>query len=119
MPKPYYKEDQLKHNKKKKVKKVSKSKPTPDEQLYLDWLQEQDVQCFSCGEQKQIKWHHIKLNSSSKKNHKQLIPLCEITCHTLGKFSAHGNPVWFRDTFPMSVQEEEADKFYKEFLNEA
>lgn len=113
----YSKESQLKHNKKKKVKKVSKNKPTAHEKKYLTWLQLQDVYCYACGKQDGIEWHHVKRSSTDKKDHTSLIPLCGNSCHRLGKYSAHGNTKWFRETFPMEEQRGIANKYYEEFLN--
>jgi len=58
----------------------------------------------------------LKLNSSDKKNHKRLIPLCGVEHHRLGQtLSAHGTPKKWRETFSMEMQNEFADKIYKEY----
>lgn len=116
--KPITKQMQTAKNKKPKVKRVSKNKPTAHEKEYLEWLQEQDVECFACNESNNIEWHHVKRSSSDKKIHTSLIPLCGDKCHRLGRFSAHGNPSWFRNEFPMDKQKEHADTFYYQFLVE-
>ena len=123
------KENQLKHNKKPKVKtfgvnksfikkKSTKHLATTHEKAYLSWLHVQEVPCFICEKMgNNIEWHHVKEHSSDKKNHLSLIPLCGNECHRLGSYSVHGNPRWFRDTFPIEAQREVANIFYKEFRN--
>jgi len=95
----------------------SKTKPTAKDKLYLQWLQERDTTCFVCGKQNGIEWHHVKRDSTDKKNHKRLIPLCGVEHHRLGDLSPHGNPKKWRETFSMDFQNEYADEIYEEFLN--
>lgn len=121
------KADQLKHNKKPKVstfgksksfikKKSTKNLATTHEKDYLHWLHTQEVPCFACNKMgNSIEWHHVKEHSSDKKDHTSLIPLCGEECHRLGSYSVHGNPRWFRDTFPIESQREVAKIFYEEF----
>jgi hypothetical protein len=105
-------------NKKPKAKRVSKNKPTAHEQEYLEWIHTKPFFCFRCGGLNGIEWHHVKKHSSDKKNHLELIPLCGIECHRLGKESVHGNPRFFREMFPMDMQRRFAKKIYQRFLNE-
>ena len=111
----YTKSDQLKKNKTPKVKKVSKNKPTPHEQKYLSWTQNQaHYRCFVCGGYRE-EWHHIKFKSTDKKNHTMLIPLCKEHHH--GKIlSPHGTPRKWRETFTMKEQNEAGREFYYDFM---
>jgi len=87
-----------------------------DDMEYLQWLQDQPYKCFACGKQNGIEWHHVKLNSVDKKNHKRLIPLCGVEHHRLGELSPHGNPRKWREKFSMKIQNDFADKIYQEYL---
>lgn len=83
---------------------------------YLKWLQTTTYACLVCGKHNAIEWHHVKRDSTDKKNHKRLIPLCGIEHHRLGiKLSAHGTPKKFRDTFSIEFQNTYADEIYQEF----
>lgn len=115
--KSFSKAEQLKHNKKPKAKKVSKSKPTPLEQKYLTWLQSQyHYRCFVCGGY-WSDWHHIKFKSTDKKIHTKLLPLCK-KHHTGNELSPHGTPKKWRETYTMEEQNRLADKIYEVFLDE-
>ncbi len=113
----YSKADQLKKNKTKKDSKVSKNKPTPLEQKYLTWLQNQrHYRCFVCGGYWD-EWHHIKFKSTDKKNHTMLIPLCREHYH--GKIlSPHGTPKKWRETFTMKEQNERGREYFYDFTEE-
>ena len=115
--------------KKKSVKKVNRFRelvPNKKQQQeteeyikdmeYLQWLQEQHYGCFVCGEQGKIEWHHVKRDSTDKKNHKRLIPLCGEEHHRLGELSPHGGPVLFRKTFRIEFQNDYADSIYQAYL---
>lgn len=98
-----------------KIEKVSKNKPTELEQEYLNWLQNQvHYRCFVCGDY----WHdmhHVKLHSSDKKVHTELIPLC--TNHHIGtEVSPHGTPSKWRLVFTMKQQRYVANNMFKDFL---
>ena len=114
----FSKAEQLRKTKKPKASMKNKPKITQHEKDYLQWLQSQDAKCFSCGASNGIEWHHVKRSSVDKKDHTRLIPLCGVSCHRLGKFSAHNNPKWFRETFPIEQQLEVGEKYYERFLNE-
>ena len=88
-----------------------------EDREYLSWLQLQAYPCFVCGGFNGIEWHHIKLYSSDKKNHKRLIPLCGVEHHRTGQtLSAHGTPKKWRETFSMQVQYAAADKIYADYV---
>lgn len=111
------KKEQLRHNKTKKPKRVSKNKPTVEEQQYLNWLQSQvHYRCFVCAGFWED-WHHVKNRSTDKKNHKRLIPLCK-KHHVGNELSPHGTPKLWRETFTMEEQNKKADEYYERFLNE-
>jgi hypothetical protein len=114
----YSKADQLKKNRTtKKPSMKNKPKITQHERDYLQWLKEQDLSCFSCGKKRGVELHHIKQSSSDRKNHLEVIPLCGVTCHRLGEYSAHSNPRWFRSEYPIEVQRKFAKILYKEFTD--
>lgn len=106
------------YSKDQQTKKNKASKITQHERDYLEWLQHLYTFCYRCGEANGIEWHHCKENSTDKKVHTELIPLCGIECHRLGKYSVHGNPVWFREHFPIKEQREFARSIYKRFKSE-
>jgi len=107
----------IKHNRiKPKYNGKNKKKITDEDKDYLEWLQHQNYKCFVCGKQNGIEWHHVKLHSTDKKNHKRLIPLCGNEHHRLGELSPHGNPKKWRETFSMELQNEFADEIYQEYI---
>ncbi len=103
------KKDQTRKNCRLRDKPSMKNKPrsTAEERDYLDWLHQQETQCFQCGTFNNIEWHHVKEYSTDKKNHNELIPLCKYhhTGHTL---SPHGTPRQWRNMYPIEVQRAEA-----------
>ena len=112
------KKEQLHKVKKPKAKKVNKNKPTAHEQKYLNWLQEQWYGCFHCNGGSNIEWHHVKLNSTDKKNHTRLIPLC-LEHHKGSTISPHGAPSHWRNTYTMKEQNEAAAEIYYKFIGES
>lgn len=122
--KPYTKEMQT-GKKKKKIKvsmfhkkqkrMISKSNATTEEKEYLNWLKEQDLNCFICNKNIGIELHHIKEYSMQKKNHREVIPLCGVECHRLGKFSIHSNSKWFKSKYPLEMQREFASVLYSKY----
>ena len=84
---------------------------------YLEWLQEQSHTCFVCGQQNGIEWHHVKRDSTDRKNHKRLIPLCGVEHHRIGELSPHGNPRLWRQTYSMEEQNSFADYIYKQYIS--
>lgn len=102
--------------KKQQLYKNKKPKITKEEKDYLDWLQNRATTCWYCGTPYNIEWHHIKLKSTDKKDHKRLIPLC--TEHHKGnKISPHGTPTKWREKFTIEEQNRYADRFYKSYLS--
>ncbi len=98
---------------------ITRGKVPLDDLKYLVWLKTQThYTCFICNminTSDPIEWHHVKLNSSSKKNHKQLIPLCGHEHHRNGQNSPHGNPNKWREEHSMRDQEALADAIYQEY----
>lgn len=96
-----------------------KPKAKASELSYLAWLHE-DAQmntclCMVCNAPVQD-WHHVKLNSADKKNHKRLIPLCK--AHHVGNIlSPHGTPVLWRETYSMSHQNKIADEIHHRYMS--
>lgn len=101
------KKQQLYKNKEPKISTIEKE--------YLNWLQEQNHNCFVCGISNNIEMHHVKLKSTDKKNHKRLIPLC-INHHKGSTLSPHGNPSLFRSVYSIDRQNKDADELYNTFL---
>lgn len=96
----------------KKVAKVSQ-----EDLDYLSWVRSLSRPCIVCGSLL-VQWHHVKRDSTCKKDHKRLLPLCE-EHHTESKeLSAHGTPVLFRDVYSMEYQYAYADKLYEFYLKE-
>jgi hypothetical protein len=101
-----------------RIKKTAvKNRATTDELEYLTWFSIKDLECFACGTLKGVKGHHIKENSCDKKQHFKILPLCEIH-HTGTELSPHGTPKKFRQTYPMKVQNDYADKIRVKYLKE-
>jgi len=92
---------------------------TAEDKKYLEYLKETNYGCFVCGKTDSIEWHHVKLYSSDKKDHKRLIPLCGEEHHRTGKeLSPHGTPTKWRETYSMKVQNAFADEVYKKYEKE-
>lgn len=98
---------------KKKAQKIEKI-----DREYLSWVHTQSYPCFVCGTYCNIEYHHIKEDSSIKKNHKELLPLCANHHRLDTSLSAHANAKAFRAIYPIEVQREFAKKMYLEFLKE-
>jgi len=97
----------------------NKKKITTEDKKYLEWLQAQSYKCFVCGKinpNDPVEWHHVKLHSTDKKNHKRLIPLCGSEHHRNGELSPHGSPKRWRETFGMEIQNDFADEIYREYI---
>ncbi len=96
----------------------AKPKAKKSELPFLNWLHEPSqmhhYQCIVCNNPVQD-WHHVKLYSSDKKDHKRLIPLCRLH-HTGGSPSPHVTPKLWRETYSMQFQHQIADAIYQEYL---
>ena len=99
-----------------KPSQKNKRKITDDEQDYLEWLQCRNSGCMVCNSG-HIEYHHVKKNSTDKKDHKRLIPLC-IEHHKGTELSPHGTPKLFKEVFSIEYQQEVADAMYNEYLKE-
>ena len=105
-------------------KKSAKNIITAQEQEFMTWIHDDaqylDYPCFVCGKHNpndRIRWHHIKLVSSDKKNHKRQIPLCDNEHHRLGtEISPHGTPKKWRATYSMYKQNKFAKSVWDDFL---
>jgi len=117
----YTKADQLKSNRikpKKSQKNKDRVKPKGlSDKPFMTWLHDvKQPVCFSCGRQNGIELHHIKEASTDAKNDREVLPLCGIECHRLGKMlSAHGTPSQFREVYPVKKQRAYALKLYLEY----
>jgi len=86
---------------------------------YLSWLQNSSYACMVCGGFVGIEWHHVKRDSTDKKDHTRLIPLCGVECHRLGtELSAHGTPRKFRAVYPIEIQRKYAAEIYGDYKKE-
>lgn len=111
-------------------KKSKKSLPTHDEKEFMSWLHQHEQMnrygCFVCGcnnSSDTLEWHHVKLDSTEKKNHFRQIPLCGNLHHrgtktnsNIEAISVHGTPKKWRDTYSMKVQHEFAKKVHNDYL---
>lgn len=102
-------------SKKQQLYKNKAPKISTIEREYLNWLQEQNPNCFICSTSMNIEMHHVKFKSTDKKNHKRLIPLC-VEHHKGNVLSPHGTPSKWRKTISMLRQELYADSLYESFL---
>lgn len=93
----------------------NKKKITEIEREYLEWCQWQIKPCIVCGTIENIEWHHIKRDSTDRKKHTSVIPLCEKHHKGSTEFSAHGTPKLFRETYSMEFQRELGTEIFKEF----
>lgn len=92
---------------------------TKEDLDYLNWLDRHrsGFTCLVCGFGR-VEFHHVKRDSTDRKNHKRLIPLCQ-NHHTLSdKLSAHGTPRKWRQTYSMEFQNQLADRIYNNYLND-
>lgn len=116
MREPFTKEMQLsKKRTNKKPSMKNKKRITDEEKDFLEWLKNQQLNCFVCGTKNGIELHHVKESSSCRKNHKRVIPLCGVEHHRLGKYAVHVNKKWFFEKYPIKMQEEFADSLYQDF----
>ena len=99
--------------KKKSIFK-KKSRVEQNDLDYLKWAKQQPLECFVCGNN-QTQLHHIKKNSTDKKNHKELLPLC-VEHHLGNVLSPHGTPSKFRETYTMEVQRQSAKDLYLQYV---
>ena len=97
-------------------RKPIKKKPIANESEleYLCWLHEDEqmekYKCFVCDKPVE-EYHHVKLHSSDKKNHKRVLPLCK-QHHTDGEPSPHRTAKKFRELYSMEAQNKVADLLY-------
>lgn len=97
--------------------KAKKPKITKEEKAYLEYLNRNrhTYKCFVCGAMSNIEFHHVKLKSTDKKNHKRLIPLC-VRHHHGRELSPHGTPKKWRETYTMKEQNEYAENMYYKYV---
>ena len=101
---------------KPKYSSKNKSSITAHEKEYLEYLQHIDEECLVCG-CNGIEWHHVKRDSTDKKNHTRLIPLCPMHHRLSNELSAHGTPKKFREIYSMEIQNEVAETYYNEYIS--
>jgi len=102
-----------------KPSQKNKSKITQSDKDYLEWVKNQDLACFSCGDYGSIELHHVRENSCSCRSHTLVIPLCGEKCHRLGtELSAHNTPKRFRLVYPIEVQIDFANDLHNMYLRE-
>ena len=100
-----------------KKRNIIKKKPiaTESDREYLGWFNEQGLSCMVCGCTNGVQGHHVKRDSTDKKDHKRVIPLCVDHHLNSMELSAHGTPKKFREEYPMEYQHKLADKIYSVF----
>ena len=114
------KKDQTKKKCRLRPKPSAKNAPkiTQEERDYLEWMKAQALPCFVCSGLGDIVLHHIKLNSTDKKRHFFVLPMC-VNCHAESmELSAHKTPVKFRAKYPIEIQEIQATMYYKTWLRD-
>jgi len=102
-----------------KRKVIKKKRITNETELKMNnWLHEEaqmnHYKCFVCSKPVE-EWHHIKRDSTDKKNHFQQLPLCRYH-HTGDALSPHGTATLWRDTYSMEEQRNFANKIYIKFM---
>jgi len=103
--------------KKSVIKK--KSNTSKEDKSYLKWFSNQDIPCFVCGTLLNVDGHHIKRDSTSRKDHTKLLPLCKYHHTALDStLSPHTTSKLWRDTYSMKAQEVAALKIYLRFKND-
>lgn len=97
-------------------KAIKQKRITKDGELdYLNWLQTLKAPCMVCNNIVEH-WHHVKRDSTDKKDHTKLIPLCAF--HHIGdELSPHGTPKLWRNTYSIEIQNSLAGKYYEEYKN--
>jgi hypothetical protein len=101
--------------KKKTILKLKAKVPKKDLD-YMGWLRNHKYLfvCMVC-DSKNVEFHHVKRDSTDKKNHKRLIPLCQNHHTVSNELSAHGTPKKFREFYPMDYQNKIADKIHNRY----
>lgn len=105
------------YTKEQQLLKIKTPKISDIEREYLNWLQEQNPNCFICSTSRNIEMHHVKFKSTDKKNHKRLIPLC-VNHHKGNCLSPHGTARKWRTHISMEWQNKVADELYNTFLEQ-
>lgn len=101
-------------------KKFNHSKLKPQvhkDKSYLEWLHNSLIPCFVCGSQQRLEAHHVKRDSSDKRDDDKVLMLCYNHHHGL-ELSPHGTPNEFRDIYPIQYQLKIAKLQYKRYLKE-
>ena len=106
----YSKSKQLRKNARLKQKDLK-------DKAYLSWFHNQGFTCMVCNNP-QIEAHHVKLHSSDVKNDHELLPICEWHHKYSPEISPHGAPNRWRETYPIELQREYAQKLYNEYKGE-
>lgn len=108
----FSKKQQLYKNKEPKISSIEKE--------YLNWLQEQNHNCFVCGISSNIEMHHITdINrlSGKRRVHSRLVPLC-IACHRIGKSAIHvlSKEYYYKNIKSLDELVQESKRLYQLFL---
>ena len=100
----------------KKTKRILKvkAKVSMRDLAYLDWFKKQEFGCYVCNN-KHTESHHVKRDSTDKKDHTRLLPLCREHHHGQ-ELSPHGTAKQWREIYPMETQHEEAKAIYTKYL---
>ena len=97
-------------------KEPLKQKPIKDS-AFLSWMHSQWFGCIVC-KNPQIELHHVKEHSGDVKNDHEVLPLCDWHHKYSDYLSPHGSPKKWREAYPIEVQREMAQKYYKEWESE-
>lgn len=108
-------------SKKQQLYKNKAPKISSIEREYLNWLQEQNHNCFVCGISSGIEMHHVTdINriSGKRRVHSRLVPLC-ISCHRTGKNAIHvlSKEYFYKNIKSLDELLVESNRLYNDFLS--
>lgn len=108
-------------SKKQQLYKNKEPKISDIEREYLNWLQEQNHNCFVCGISSNIEMHHVTdINriSGKRRVHSRLVPLC-ISCHRTGKNAIHvlSKEYFYKNIKSLDELLVESNRLYNDFLS--
>ncbi len=84
---------------------------------YLNWFAKQAFPCYECNAYEGVEGHHIKRDSTDRKDDTLLLPLCYKHHHGTG-LSPHGTPKKWRARYPYDVQVKSANTLYDQYIKE-
>lgn len=109
------------YTKEQQLLKIKSPKISDIEREYLNWLQQQNHNCFVCGISSNIEMHHVTdINriSGKRRVHSRLVPLC-ISCHRTGKNAIHvlSKEYFYKNIKSLDELLVESNRLYNDFLS--